>query len=436
MLCRGCKHDQWYTDGMLTITTLQARQILDSRGIPTIEVDCILSDGSVGRAAVPSGASTGSHEALELRDGDTKYFGGASVLHAVKNVHDVIAPVVREREARDQRAIDAVLLALDGTRNKSVLGANAILGVSMAVCRARAISEQRPLYVSLAEQFGYPVPTLLPVPMMNVINGGKHADSGLSFQECMIIPVGFARFSDALRAGAEVFQGLKKLLKDAGHITAVGDEGGFAPRVKDADEAFDFMVRAIDEAGYGGKVSIGIDAAASEFFQDGVYSVDGRSLSAAELTAYYKELIDRYPFVSIEDSHAEDDWEGFSKMTAQFGDRLQLVGDDLLVTNVERIQKAIDAHAVNSVLIKLNQIGSVSETADAIALTQKQGWTAVVSHRSGETEDTFIAHLAVALGTGQIKTGSLSRTDRVCKYNELLRIEEKLADQARYESPF
>jgi len=421
---------------MPTITTFLARQILDSRGTPTVEVDCVLSDGSSGRAAVPSGASTGSHEALELRDGDKKVFGGKSVLRAVRHVSDVIAPALQGMKAGDQRAIDAALLALDGTPNKSKLGANAILGVSMALCRARAQSEKKPLYVSLAEQFGFPHPTLLPVPMMNVINGGKHADSGLSFQECMIIPAGFDRFSDALRAGAEVFQGLKKLLKEAGHITAVGDEGGFAPRVRDGKEAFDFMARAIDEAGYGGKVKIGIDAAASEFYTDGTYHVDGRDFSASDLTAYYAALIERYPFVSIEDSHAEDDWAGFAHMTAQLGDRLQLVGDDLLVTNVERIKRAIDEKAVNSVLIKLNQIGSVSETVDAIALAQRQGWTAVVSHRSGETEDTFIAHLAVALGTGQIKTGSLSRTDRVCKYNELLRIEEELGKDAQYAKPF
>lgn len=421
---------------MPTITTLHARQILDSRGTPTIEVDCHLSDGSMGRAAVPSGASTGSHEALELRDGDKKLFGGKSVFKAVKNVEEIIAPALQGKDAADQRAIDAAMIALDGTPNKAKLGANAILGVSMAVCRARAASEKRSLYVSLASQYGFPAPTLLPVPMMNVINGGKHADSGLSFQECMIIPVGFERFSDALRAGAEIFQGLKKILKDAGHITAVGDEGGFAPRVKDSTEAFSFMAQAIEGAGYGAQVKLGIDAAASEFCTNGVYAVDGRQFSSDELVSFYNALEERWPIVSIEDSHAEDDWTGFANMTANLGDRLQLVGDDLLVTNVERIRRAIDEKAANSVLIKLNQIGSVSETVDAISLAQKNGWTAVASHRSGETEDTFIAHLAVALGTGQIKTGSLSRTDRVCKYNELLRIEEELGTKAQYQSPF
>ncbi|MDD3896950.1 MAG: phosphopyruvate hydratase [Candidatus Peribacteraceae bacterium] len=421
---------------MSTIQKLHARQILDSRGNPTIEVDCTLDDGSFGRAAVPSGASTGSHEALELRDGDKKLYGGASVLKAVANVNGAIASALVAQDIADQRGIDAMLVELDGTPNKSKFGANAILGVSMAVCRARAGAERRPLYRSLADQFGAGDPTLLPVPHMNVINGGKHADSGLSFQECMIVPCGFSRFSDALRAGAETFHSLKKILKNDGHITAVGDEGGFAPRVKNATEAFEYLARAIEEAGYGANIRIAIDAAASEFCKDGVYHVDGRQLSSSQLTDYYAELIDRYPFVSIEDSHSEDDWEGFSGMTAALGGKVQLVGDDLLVTNVERIQKGIEMKAVNSVLIKLNQIGTVSETVDAIELAQQSGWTAVVSHRSGETEDTFIAHLAVAMETGQIKTGSASRTDRVCKYNQLLRIEEQLGKSARYQSPF
>ncbi len=427
---------RWYDGVMPAITTLHARQILDSRGNPTVEADCTLSDGSFGRAAVPSGASTGVHEALELRDGDTALYGGKSVLKAVGNVADVLAPALQGKDVDDQRAIDQMMLDLDGTPNKSKLGANAILAVSMAVCRARAAAEGRSLFVSLADQFGFPAPTLLPVPMMNVINGGAHADSGLSFQECMIVPAGFERFSDALRAGTETFHILKGLLKDAGYTTAVGDEGGFAPHVQNAEEAFDFLTRAIEQGGYGAQMSIAIDAAASEFHENGAYRVDGRTLSATELTAYYGALIDRYPFVSIEDSHAEDDWEGFAAMTAQWGDRIQLVGDDLLVTNVERIRQAIEKKAANSVLIKLNQIGSVTETVDAIALAQQRGWTAVVSHRSGETEDTFIAHLAVGLGTGQIKTGSLSRTDRVCKYNELLRIEEELGQKARYAHPF
>ena len=421
---------------MSKIRSLHARQILDSRGNPTIEVDCTLDDGSFGRAAVPSGASTGTHEALELRDGDAKLFGGKSVLKAVTNVTNVIAPALKGQALDDQRAIDRKLLELDGTPNKSKLGANAILGVSMAVCRARAASEKLPLFRSLAMQFDVDDATLLPMPHMNVLNGGKHADSGLSFQECMIVPTGFKSFSEALRAGAEIFHTLKKLLKDSGHITSVGDEGGFAPHLKDAAEAFNFLARAIEESGYGANVQLAIDAAASEFCTDGTYDVDGKSMSSSDLTAYYAELCDRYPLVSIEDSHSEDDWDGFAALTEQLGDKVQFVGDDLLVTNVERIQRAIDEQAVNSVLVKLNQIGSVSETVDAIKLTQESGWTAVVSHRSGETEDTFISHLAVGLRTGQIKTGSLSTTDRVCKYNELLRIEEELGSEAKSESPF
>jgi enolase len=421
---------------MASVSSLHARQILDSRGNPTVEVDCVLDDDSFGRASVPSGASTGTHEALELRDEDKSMYGGKSVQCAIGNVETVLLPALLGKSVSDQRTVDQIMLDLDGTSNKSALGANAILGVSMAVCRARAGSEHRPLYASLAEQFDVQDAVLLPIPMMNVINGGKHADSGLSFQECMIVPTGFDRFSDALRAGAETFHVLKKLLKNAGYTVSVGDEGGFAPQVKNADEAFTFLVQAIDGAGYTGKMQIAIDAAASEFAKNGKYNVDGKMLSSSELTAYYRDLVAKYPFVSIEDSHSEDDWEGFVEMAKVMGDAMQLVGDDLLVTNVERINTAIQKKAVNSVLIKLNQIGSVSETVDAIKLTQKHGWTAVVSHRSGETEDTFIAHLAVGLKTGQIKTGSLSRTDRVCKYNQLLRIEEQLGKKARYESPF
>lgn len=421
---------------MSTIASLHARQILDSRGNPTVEVDCRLDDKTYGRAAVPSGASTGTHEALELRDGDKSVYGGKSVLKAVENVNSVIAPALQGQSVSDQRTIDQLMLDLDGTENKSKLGANAILGVSMAVCRARAGVEHKPLCQSLADQFGVSDATLLPTPMMNVINGGKHADSGLAFQECMIVPTGFDKFSDALQAGAEVFHGLKKLLKDAGYATSVGDEGGFAPAVKTADEAFGFLMQAIETAGYGGKMQLAMDAAASEFYEGGKYLADGKELSSSEMTDLYADLCEKYPFVSIEDSHSEDDWDGFVEMLSRVGDSVQLVGDDLLVTNVEFIKKAMELKAANSVLIKLNQIGSVSETVDAIKLAQENGWTAVVSHRSGETEDTFIAHLAVGLKTGQIKTGSLSRTDRVCKYNQLLRIEEQLGDKARYESPF
>jgi len=329
-----------------------------------------------------------------------------------------------------------MLINIDGTPNKSKLGANAILGISMAACRARAISQKKPLYMSLAEQFGVKGATVLPAPLMNVLNGGKHADSGLAFQECMIVPVEFTKFSDALRAGSEIFHTLKKLLNEAGHITAVGDEGGFAPRVKDSREAFTFLMSAIEKAGYAGKVKLAIDAAASEFYVDGVYNVDGQKLSSPQLVDFYEALCKEFPIVSIEDSHSEDDWEGFSSMVSRVGDHVQLVGDDLLVTNVTRIKTALEKNAANAVLIKLNQIGTVSETVDAIQLGQKNGWNAIASHRSGETEDTFIAHLAVGLKTGQIKTGSLSRTDRVCKYNELLRIEEELGKSAEYARPF
>ncbi len=421
---------------MSNIANIHARQILDSRGNPTLEVDVTLEDGTFGRSAVPSGASTGTHEAVELRDGEKGMYHGKSVLKAVANVNGPIAKALQGMSVSDQRTIDQVMIDLDGTKNKSTLGANAILGVSMAVCRARAGVEHKPLWASLADQYEVQDPYLLPMPMMNVINGGKHADSGLSFQECMIIPTGLSSFSDALRAGSEIFHSLKSLLKDASYTVAVGDEGGFAPQVSSGEEAFDFLLKAIDTAGYTGKVQLGIDAAASEFYEDGTYTVDGKKLSSEELTEYYKNLCKKYPLVSIEDSHSEDDWQGFASLTAAMGSSVQLVGDDLLVTNVERIQKGIDESAVNSVLIKLNQIGSVSETVDAVQLAHSNGWTAVVSHRSGETEDTFIAHFAVGLKTGQIKTGSLSRTDRVCKYNQLLRIEEQLAEKAQFQSPF
>ena len=417
---------------MPTIASLKARQVLDSRGNPTVEVDCALSDGSFGRAAVPSGASTGSHEALELRDGDKKMYLGKSVLKAVANVNETITKTVIGMDSGDQRAIDKKMLELDGTPNKAALGANAILGVSMAISRARAISEKKPLWKSLADHFGTTDATLLPTPLMNVINGGAHADSGLSFQECMIVPTGFTNFADALRAGAETFHALKSILKEGGHVTAVGDEGGIAPHLQNSDDAFGTLTKAIEKAGYTGKMQLAIDAAASEFYKDGAYHIDGKVLSSSELTAYYEALCAKYPIVSIEDSHAEDDWAGFQEMVAKLGHKVQIVGDDLLVTNVERIAKAIEAKAATSVLIKLNQIGSVSETVDAIQMAQKAGWTAISSHRSGETEDTFISHLAVGLRTGQIKTGSLSRSDRIAKYNQLLRIEEDLGDTASY----
>lgn len=421
---------------MSKIASLHARQILDSRGNPTIEVDCELDDGSFGRAAVPSGASTGMHEALELRDGDKKVYGGKSVLKAVENIAGPILKTLKGMDVSDQRVIDQTLIHLDGTPNKSKLGANAILGVSMAVSKARAASEEHPLWQSLADQFGVQEPVLLPVPLMNVINGGRHADSGLSFQECMIVPIDFPSFSEALRAGAEIFHTLKALLQDAGHITAVGDEGGFAPHVEGSREAFGFLLAAIEKAGYRDTVHLAIDAAASEFHKAGKYSVDGQSFTPVELTTYYEGLCRDYGIVSIEDSHAEDDWGGFASIVEALGDRVQIVGDDLLVTNVGRIEKAIKQKAANAVLIKLNQIGTVTETVDAVQMAQKSGWNAVISHRSGETEDTFIAHLAVALCAGQIKTGSLSRSERTAKYNELLRIEEELGGRAQYRNPF
>lgn len=421
---------------MVVIKYLHARQILDSRGNPTIEVDCVLDDGSRGRAAVPSGASTGSHEAMELRDGDEAHYGGKSVQRAVANVNGPIAEALRGKAAGDQRAVDQHLLALDGTPHKAKLGANAILGVSMALCRARAASEGRPLWRSLADHFGMASPHQLPVPLMNVLNGGKHADSGLGFQECMIVPTGFDRFADALRAGVETYHALHRILRKEGHVTAVGDEGGFAPRVSDAPRAFDLLLAAIAEAGYRDRIKLAIDAAASEFHAGGVYTVDGQQCDARGLTAYYIDLTKRFPIVSIEDSHGEDDWEGFADLNRRTGSAIQCVGDDLYVTNVERIRKGLDLHATDAVLIKLNQIGTVSETVDAIRLAQESDWRAVVSHRSGETEDAFIAHLAVALHTGQIKTGAPCRGERTCKYNELLRIEEELGKDALYMSPF
>jgi enolase len=421
---------------MSTVSSLRARQILDSRGNPTVEVDCSLSDGSFGRAAVPSGASTGTHEALELRDGDNKVYGGKSVLKAVANVNGPIAKALVGMEAADQRKVDEAMLTLDWTPNKSKLGANAILGVSLAVARARAVDEKKSLWQSLASQFGVKNPVRLPIPLMNVINGGAHADSGLSFQECMIVPVDFPSFSRALQAGAEIFHTLKKILKDLGHVTAVGDEGGFAPHVKSSDEALSILLRAIEEAGYDGKVKLALDCAASEFYKGGKYTVDGKTMTSSELVDFYGSLIANFPIVSIEDSHSEDDWDGFALMQKKFGAKIQLVGDDLFVTNTKRVKEGIEKKVANAVLIKLNQIGTLTETVDCIQMCKDAGWNSVVSHRSGETEDSFIADLAVGLDTGQIKTGSLSRSDRIAKYNQLLRIEEELGGKAEYVSPF
>jgi enolase len=423
---------------MPKIASLHARQILDSRGNPTIEVDCELDDGSFGRAAVPSGASTGKHEALELRDDDPQSYAGKSVGKAVQNVNTVIAKEVLKKDTSNHRKMDEALLALDGTKNKSRLGANAILGSSMAIARARAGSEQRPLWQSLASQYGVSDPAHLPVPLMNVLNGGKHADSGLSFQECMIVPIDFTSFSDALRAGVETYHVLKGILSERRAVTAIGDEGGFAPRLTSCREALTILVEAIERAGYAGRVKLALDAAASEFFdaEEKKYRVDGSTLSSEELVHYYRGFLKDFPVVSIEDSHAEDDWAGFIAMQSECGAKTQLVGDDIFVTNVERMREGIEKSAANAVLIKLNQIGTVSETVDAISLAKEAGWRVVVSHRSGETEDTFIAHLAVALNAGQIKTGAPCRSDRTAKYNQLLRIEEQLGDKAEYRSPF
>lgn len=420
---------------MSKITKVLAREVLDSRGNPTVEVE-VFTEKSSGRAIVPSGASTGVHEALELRDGDKKRYGGKGVLKAVANVKDLIAPAVMGMNSEDQSGIDKKMLELDGTENKSKLGANAILGVSMAIARATANERGEYLY----EYLGEGKAKVLPLPMMNIINGGAHADSGLDIQEFMILPVGGKNFADALRMGVEVFHTLKGLLKDAGQSTSVGDEGGFAPHLPKNEAALDFIVQAIEKAGYKPwkEIMIGLDAAASEFYDEAkkVYKikVDGKAeeLSNSDLVAYYDVLLRKYPIVMIEDGHSQDDWEGWNKMMADIGKTIQVVGDDFLVTNVKRLEKAIGLKAANSILIKLNQIGSVTETLETIHMAKAANWTTVISHRSGETEDSTIADLAVAMETGQIKTGSLSRTDRICKYNQLLRIEERLGDKADF----
>jgi enolase len=414
------------------IVDLVAREVLDSRGTPTVEAEVWLDDGGHGRAIVPSGASTGKFEALELRDGDKKRFLGKGTLKAVENINEVIAPEIVGLNAFDQTAIDDALLKLDGTKNKDKLGANAILAVSMAVARAAADSIDTPLYKYL----GGTNAKVLPVPFMNIVNGGKHADNNLDIQEFMIVPAGFKHFRDALRAGVEVFHHLKKLLKDGGHVTAVGDEGGFAPSFESNEEAIKYIINAVESAGYkpGEEIFIALDCAASEFFNEekGLYTIDGKELTPDQLIDYYVDLTERYPIVSIEDPFNEEDWEAFSKLSERVGGKVQIVGDDLYVTNIERLRKGVEERASNSILIKLNQIGSVTETLDTIEYAQKHGMTCVISHRSGETEDTFIAHLAVATNAGMIKTGSASRTDRIAKYNELLRIEEELGEQAEF----
>jgi enolase len=421
---------------MPKISQCNAREILDSRGNPTIEVDVILNDGSFGRAAVPSGASTGSNEALELRDGDKKRFFGKGVLRAVENVNEKIAPAIMEEgiDVLCQRELDDFMIALDGTDGKSKLGANAILGVSLAVCKAAAQYSLLPLY----RYIGGTNATLLPVPMMNILNGGKHADNKVDLQEFMIMPAGAKTFAEALRMGSEIFHHLKSVLKSKGYSTSVGDEGGFAPNLGSNREALEVIAEAVDKSGYklGEQVMMAIDPAASEFWdkEAGKYNLagEGRKLTSDEMVAYYEQLVKDFPIISIEDGLAEDDWQGFANLTAAIGDHIQVVGDDLFVTNREFLARGIEESSANAILIKLNQIGTLTETLDTIEMANRAGFAAVISHRSGETEDTTIADVAVATNAGQIKTGSLCRTDRVAKYNRLLRIEEELGVMARY----
>jgi enolase len=418
---------------MMTITALHAREILDSRGNPTIEVECLLESGALGRAAVPSGASTGEHEAVELRDGDAARYKGKGVQKAVHNVNEIIAPEIAGCDAYDQAGLDARLVALDGTPNKGKLGANALLGVSMAAAHAAALTLDVPLYRHLGGAHAH----VLPVPMMNVLNGGKHADNNVDLQEFMVVPLGAPSFKEGLRWGAEVFHTLAGVLKKRGLSTSVGDEGGFAPNLESNESALKVLVEAIEKAGFkpGEQVALALDPASSEFCKDGVYVLEGdggKRLTGAEMVDYYAGLCARYPIVSIEDGLAEDDWASWLLMTQKLGARVQLVGDDLFVTNVERLARGIREKTANSILIKVNQIGTLSETMAAIQMAQRAGYTAVISHRSGETEDVTIADLAVATNAGQIKTGSLCRTDRVAKYNQLLRIEDQLGTSAAY----
>ena len=418
---------------MFKIIDIHARQIMDSRGNPTVECDVKLSGGACGRAAVPSGASTGSFEALELRDGGTAYMG-KGVLTAVKNVNEIIRPALIGMTATSQNEIDEKMLALDGTSNKDKLGANAILAVSLSVAVAAAKQKQIPLYKYIAEIYGNANPCVLPRPMMNIINGGAHADNGLDAQEFMIIPNGAKSEFNAIKMGSEIFHNLKKILKSGGNSTNVGDEGGFAPNFNSCDEALSTIIDAIRAAGYkpGDDVSIGLDVAASEFYADGVYNFEGKKLSSDEMIEFFDKLSTKYPIISIEDALAEEDWTGWKKMTEKLGNRIQLVGDDLFVTNPTRLKRGIEMGAANAILIKLNQIGSLTETLQTIRMAQNAGFGVIVSHRSGETEDTFIADLAVATNAGQIKTGSMSRTDRMAKYNQLVRIEEELDKSAKY----
>jgi enolase len=411
-----------------SITAVHARQILDSRGNPTVEVDVVLDSGAFGRAAVPSGASTGRFEAVELRDGDERMYRGKSVLQAVGNVETRIAPAVKGMDAEDQRGLDMRLIELDGTKNKSNLGANAILGCSLAVAKAAAAHTG----VSLYRWVGGVSAHVLPVPMMNVVNGGAHAQNSLDLQEFMVVPAGAETFSEGLRVAVEVFHTLAKLLDERGLATAVGDEGGFAPDLPSTEAAIDAVLEAAERAGHRERIALAMDPAATELFRDGGYQLEGRTLSGEEMIDFWTELVDKYPLVSVEDGLAEDEWGSWRELTERLGERVQLVGDDLFVTNVARLEQGIEQGVANAILVKVNQIGTLSETLDAIALARANGYNAVISHRSGETEDTTIADLAVATGAGQIKTGAPSRSDRVAKYNQLLRIEEELGSEAVY----
>ncbi|WP_337286454.1 phosphopyruvate hydratase [Candidatus Methylomirabilis sp.] len=422
---------------MTRIARLSAREILDSRGYPTVEVDAVLEDGSIGRAAVPSGASTGRHEALELRDGDPSRHAGKGVQKAIRHIHDLIAPVLVGKQADEQAAIDHALITLDGTENKARLGANAVLGVSLAVAKAAAAARDLPLYRYL----GGPTATTLPIPLMNIINGGAHADTNVDFQEFMIVPAGAPTFAEAIRFGAETFHALGGVLAGRGYGTTVGDEGGFAPRLRSNVEAIELILEAIARAGYrpGSDIALALDPAASEFFDGGKYvfrKSDGSTRDAEGMIHFYSDWIRQYPIVSIEDGLAEDDWLGWKTLTAELGKQTQLVGDDLFVTSSRRLARGIDEGIANAILIKLNQVGTLTETLQAMELARSVGYRNVISHRSGETEDTTIADLAVATGAGQIKSGSLSRTERTCKYNQLLRIEEALGPDAVLAAPF
>jgi len=417
------------------IKKIIGREILDSRGNPTVEVDVILESGVIGRASVPSGASTGEHEAVELRDGDDSRYSGKGVLKAVSNVNNELNSALAGKDASKQKLIDKLMIDLDGTENKSRLGANAIMGISMAAAKATAIQKKIPLYKYLGGEDA----NILPVPMMNILNGGAHADNNVDLQEFMVMPRGAVSFKEALRMGAEIFHNLKKILHDAKLSTAVGDEGGFAPDLKSNEEAIEVILKAIDKAGYkaGKDVFIALDPAASSFYENGKYILKAEAVqekSAEDMVNFYANWVSKYPIISIEDGLAEDDWDGWKKLTKNLGGKIQIVGDDLFVTNTKRLKMGIAKHVANSILIKVNQIGTLTETIEAIKLATKKGYTAVVSHRSGETEDTTISHLVVAMGTGQIKTGSACRTDRICKYNELLRIEEDLGAKAVYGS--